>query len=247
MPTLTIQPSGADSELRNNEAANNYGSSAEFKVRGGAIIYRAPLKFDFSALPARTTITGATLSIYFFEVHAGLDAVGRTYEANRITQIGWTEGSGGINDVSWNKYTTGNAWASGGGDFTTTNQATAVVPVVGNWIDFDVKDQVIYAHNSVSDIAHFLIKDQTEGGTDKSSKFYSNDEVTNLTLRPKLVIEYILISSISTALPTGLYSGVKEKHPKDGWENEKNFFVEQSSPHPCIVQYWDLFVDTTNE
>ena len=60
-------------------------------------------------------------------------------------------------------------------------------------------------------------------------------------------INYITTKTNIIKRPIKLYSGVKEKHPKDGWENEKYFFVEQSDPYSCIVQYWDLFVDTTNE
>ncbi len=63
----------------------------------------------------------------------------------------------------------------------------------------------------------------------------------------KTEIDFINAKTNIIARPDKLYSGVKESYPKDGWENEKNFFVEQSSPHPCVVQYWDLFVDTTNE
>lgn len=60
-------------------------------------------------------------------------------------------------------------------------------------------------------------------------------------------IAYINAKTNIIAKPTKLYSGVKEAFPKDGWENRKHFFVEQTDPHPCVVQYLDLFVDTTNE
>ena len=60
-------------------------------------------------------------------------------------------------------------------------------------------------------------------------------------------IAYITVKSNIIAKPKKLYSGVKESFPKDGWKNKKHFYIEQSNPHPCVVQYWDLFVDTTNE
>ncbi len=60
-------------------------------------------------------------------------------------------------------------------------------------------------------------------------------------------VDYITAKTNVITRPTKLYSGVKEKHPKDGWDNKKNFFVEQSDPHPCVVQYFDLYVNTSNE
>ena len=58
---------------------------------------------------------------------------------------------------------------------------------------------------------------------------------------------YITVISNILPKPSQLYSGVKEAYFADGWENFKQFLVQQSSPHPCVVQYIDLFVDTTNE
>ncbi len=60
-------------------------------------------------------------------------------------------------------------------------------------------------------------------------------------------IAYITVKSSTIARPTKLYSGVKEAYPKDGWENNKHFYIEQTSPQPCVIQYTDLFVDTNNE
>lgn len=47
--------------------------------------------------------------------------------------------------------------------------------------------------------------------------------------------------------PPVLYSGIKEAYFEDGWENEKYFYVEQSSPYPCIIEFIDIYADTTNE
>ncbi len=58
---------------------------------------------------------------------------------------------------------------------------------------------------------------------------------------------FILVITNIIARPSGLYSGVKEAYFNDGWENLKQFLVQQEFPHPCVIQYIDLFVDTTNE
>ncbi len=58
---------------------------------------------------------------------------------------------------------------------------------------------------------------------------------------------YIIVVSNVIPRPSRLYSGVKEAYFDDGWENIKQFLVQQSSPFPCVIQYIDLFVETTNE
>ncbi len=60
-------------------------------------------------------------------------------------------------------------------------------------------------------------------------------------------VAYITVKTNIITKPSGLFSGISEVFPKDGWENEKNFFLEQADPFPCSVQYFDLFIDTTNE
>ena len=247
MPTLTIQPSNIDNHIFEHAASGgddtNFGTTAALRIGdiGAGAIYRALFKFDFSALPDNIVITSATFSLYFFSVLAGTPE-GRTLDLKRLTQTGWVE-----LESTWNDYSTGNAWVAGGGDFTETLKASTIIPAVNNWIDFDVLGQVSYAIKNVSKVAHFIVMDANDDDGSNRGEYYSKDEVTQTTLRPKLVIEYFLISTLSTALPKGLFSGVSETFPKDGWENEKNFFLEQASPSPCSVQYWDLFVDTTNE
>ncbi len=47
--------------------------------------------------------------------------------------------------------------------------------------------------------------------------------------------------------PAQLYSGIKEAYFKDGWENEKYLYVEQSTANPCVVQFVDAYAETENE
>ncbi len=58
---------------------------------------------------------------------------------------------------------------------------------------------------------------------------------------------FILVVTNVLPRPSQLYSGVKEAYFADGWENLKQFLMQQSSPFPCVIQYIDLFVDTSNE
>ena len=143
---------------------------------------RPILKFDFSSLTAGP-IASAILSLYFFSKLNSPE--GRTHWAYRITETGWT-----VPGSTWNNFTTGSPWATAGGDFTTTDGVSAVVPAsINNWMSYNVTAQVQYARDNVSDIAHFLIKDDDESGsTNHRSIFHSSDYLTDTSLRPKLVI-----------------------------------------------------------
>ncbi len=47
--------------------------------------------------------------------------------------------------------------------------------------------------------------------------------------------------------PAQLHSGIREAYFNDGWEDEKHFYLEVSGAYPCTIQYFDLYVNTTNE
>ncbi len=241
MSTLIIQPSDADAYLQINSPDVNAGSTTDINInKHSGDIQRIILNFDFSVLPTNVFIGSATLSLYYYNWLVS-NPSGRTYWAYRVTQTAWTEGG-----VTWNKYDGVNNWTLTGGDFTTTYGASIIVPSsTGQWINWNVLNQVIYARNNTSDVAHFLIKDSDESvATHSVSQYYSNNYTTDTTLRPKLTIFYFVPNPLNF---TKLYSGVKEVYFNDGWDNEKYFFVEQANPFPCTVQFVDLYVDTTNE
>ena len=50
-----------------------------------------------------------------------------------------------------------------------------------------------------------------------------------------------------TNRPSPLFSGFADVYLPDGWSQEKNVYIEQISPLPCIVQFFDAYTDTTNE
>ncbi len=60
-------------------------------------------------------------------------------------------------------------------------------------------------------------------------------------------IGFIVVVENFKERPPLLYSGVKEAYFEDGWQNYKYFLVVQDNPYPCVVQYIDLYVNTTNE
>ncbi len=191
MGTLIIQPSTIDNYLTSFGPDSNRGSLTSININSrSTVIERGLLKFDFSAIPEpdNTTIDSAILSLFY--VARTLDPVGRTYWAYRLTEIGWTElGS------TWNDYDGVNNWATAGGDFTTTDGASAVVPAsLDTWMNWTVTDQVQYALDNTNSIAHFLIKDGTETTpANKRALFYSREKVGFDAFRPKLVITFTTI------------------------------------------------------
>ena len=60
-------------------------------------------------------------------------------------------------------------------------------------------------------------------------------------------VNFITANSNIIARPPILYSGIKEAYFKDGWENEKHFYIEQSKAQPCNVQFVDIYAETENE
>jgi len=50
-----------------------------------------------------------------------------------------------------------------------------------------------------------------------------------------------------TDRPPPLFSGTKMVNFEDSWDRDKNIYIEQQQPLPCVVQMLDIFMDTTNE
>jgi len=69
--------------------------------------------------------------------------------------------------------------------------------------------------------------------------FTSQDSITN--------VNYITVNSNVITRPPISISDIREAYFKDGWENEKYFYIEQSTANPCIVQFVDIYAETENE
>ena len=192
---LTIQPSDMDNYLSKGVPDTNYGSGIHIYVRSLTNAdYRMILKFDFSALPDGAVISAATLSIYYN--YTSTDPVGRTYWAYEITQTGWTElGS------TWNKYDGTNNWDTAGGDYTTGNGASIVMPAGYGWVDWNVLALVQHFQSAHAKIANFLIRDNIENSSGgQMARFWSNNYTSDLSLRPKLVITYAIPQTYEESL-----------------------------------------------
>lgn len=200
---------------------------------------RGIASFDFSALPDNAIISSAVISFYYHLNVSGTPA-GRTYELNRITQPLWLEAS-----VTWNNYKTSTPWSVGGGDFTITDQATTVVGAVNNWIDFDVKNQLLYAIDNTDKVIHTLLKDSVEDGANEAILCYSDDEATFTTLRPKLVINYTIpppaiSEQAAAAFQNPVIPRLKKPKTNPGWFDVAGLHV----PVPIKLDKWAHIYNT---
>jgi hypothetical protein len=193
--TVTFQPSTADTYLQQDNPDVNYGSSTNLDVRSntGGGNHRTILKFDVSSvIPNGATVISATLSLRYYGYGGSNDPSGRIYNVYRLTQTAWTElGS------TWNNYTATQHWTISGGDYSTTDGASASVPSSFGWMNWAVTAQVQYAVNNVGGVAHLLIRDQGEdSATDYHASFYSKEWTTDAD-RPKLEVTYAVIDRIA--------------------------------------------------
>jgi len=213
---LTIQPCNIDNYLALSAPNNNNGAATRVYVAAQSnTIARTLLKFDFSALPDGVTISAATLSLY----QDSTSAEGKTFCAYELTQSGWTELKSTWNaaydaDLDGVEDSGDIFWATAGGDYTTNNGASQTVPAVNNWMVWDVLALVKHFQSAHGEVAHFLLRDETENQSENfEARFISANYTTNLTLRPKLVITYtipvILTAEAGNYSQTGQAAGLK--------------------------------------
>lgn len=197
-PTLTIQPSGKDNYLMNYDPANNQGNEINLAVEGSTTAtLRSLVEFSIAGIPAGVTITTATLNLYYYGAGIGTPA-GRTYNCYRVLRRDWVE-----LESTWNIYKAASNWTTAGcsndgADYTSVAGATAVIPAIGNWAVWNVLNQVqtAYAGGFTAD---FRISDSVEGIVPRHmALFFSNDYALDTSLRPKLVVYYAVLSTITT-------------------------------------------------
>lgn len=108
METLTIYGAAANQgtmELENPDT-NSQAIPQAGEWNGGAATRRWLIKFDLSSIPKGATITTATFSIK--EINSDLADFARTMRAYRVKQTVV------FDEVTWNSYSTGNAWSTAG-------------------------------------------------------------------------------------------------------------------------------------
>ncbi len=185
---LVVQPSTADTYIRNGgSSGNTHGTQTSIWIKKAIEGFerRGILSFDFSALDDSAVIESAFLDLYYFNNSIGSDPIGQTVEVNRLTQPGWVEG-----EATWDDYMTGTPWTTAGGDFTTVDQATTVMPAAFGFVRWVVTEQVKHAQSNTSEIAHMLVKVSESAPLNSAARFYSKEFVTDPSQQPKLIINF---------------------------------------------------------
>jgi hypothetical protein len=194
--------SAADATLI-QEPTGEYALGAAYNVyagrigdNGGATIRRGLMRFNFSAIPAGSTITSVTLRLYMSQTQSGSQSVG----LHRCS-LAWTEGTAfafggagtnaGIGDSTWNYqvYPTV-SWPTPGGAFAATASATKAVSAVGfySWSSTSalVADVQSWVNNPASN--HGWVLKGNEAASTTVKRFESREAAAN---QPLLVVNYL--------------------------------------------------------
>jgi len=151
---------------------------------------RTLLHFSTSNIPTGAIITQAKLKLYLS--YSDFDS--QTICAYRLTQTEWDEDS-----VTWNNYTTNQAWNNPGGDYTTTNgTSTSVGTTTGQWYEWDVTDIAIYTFNHLDKRVHLLLKYENETDSRNIKVFNSRHQTSD---KPILEVTYYTESALKSRLP----------------------------------------------
>jgi hypothetical protein len=195
-PQLTVQPTDGDTRIVSSTPTTNYGSETSVRTgRASAFINRSLIEFDLSAIPAGSTIDSVTESMYYFAFNQS-DPSGTYFNYLFKCLRAFVELTS-----TWNVWDTGQNWttagaASDGSDYTSTNQSTQDVIMAGfDWYDHTSSAVVAQVQDALDNesgiLRQLFVRDDfpSESGNSQM-RWYSRDEVTQTTLRPKIVVNY---------------------------------------------------------
>ncbi len=198
-----------DNSIRQESGGNdNFGISTFVRVDGQSTkIYRGLLQFDLSSIASNATISGATLSMV---CTAPRTSNPFNISIHRITNS-WDEGTlnGGTGISSWiNRLITGPvAWATQGGDFDATAEATTSVSVAGTytWTGGTLSSMIQNWTNGTNSNDGMLLKFNPEATANENKDFGSRENATPAN-RPVLSFNWSVpptCSSIPARAPLG--------------------------------------------
>jgi hypothetical protein len=182
--TITMQPGTDDGKdvhfyqgdptARNGP--DNYFEIADYNDAGKENIL---FEFNMSYIPGMN-ITDANLWLYR---QTGSGSAPGHLNVRRVTR-NWTEAY-----ADWNNYDSGNAWSNGGGgDFTDKVYSWKTVnPTVLKWYYFNVTELVQGWKNGTWENYGFVLEAHWSSSW---QQFRSSDYYADLTLRPKLIVNY---------------------------------------------------------
>jgi hypothetical protein len=193
----------ADNTLYEDEAgilSNGQGESFFAGRTALEVLRRGLIRFDFSAIPAGSTITNVSLTLHCtrsislaenMTLHRALQSWGE----GASNALG--EGGRGVTaeagDATWiHRFSGGQTWTTIGGDFDATASATTPVAGIGSYVwtsQLLATDVQGWIDNPSSNNGWFLL-----GAEDlvASAKRFASRENSDELLRPSLNIEYVV-------------------------------------------------------
>lgn len=181
-----------DSFMDKNLADTNYGSGTFLGLNGVALrLYRSILYFDLTNWGGSIGQKGvAKLRLYYYDYN-NEDPAGLAVNVYKLTQPAWTEAG-----VTWNRYDGGNLWTVAGGDYNAGISGSGTIPTNYGWMEIDIMDIVTDAITNESSKLHLIVLYNDEAREDDETPlFYSNDEASQTTKRPRLILEAVDNSS----------------------------------------------------
>ncbi len=180
LTTTTYQPSTSDNSSSNvnpddvfNYTANYIGYYNNGAARQNGFVY-----FDTSDIPNGATFSQGDLLMYCSALTGS-----ETIYAYRATQLDWVE-----TQLTWNSYKTGSAWATAGGDYTTTNGVNSPSVVVNNWLTWTASTLIQNCYDNQSKKVYLVL--YTSSAYNCNAGFHSKEYETDTSLRPKLTVTY---------------------------------------------------------
>lgn len=194
--TLYQDPAGAISNGAGTGMFAGRSGQSQNSIRRGLVFFDVA-----SAVPAGSTITGATLTLH----QSSANDVARDVSLHR-TLASWGEGAsnatignGGSGtaaapgDATWlHRFFSGTTWNTAGGDFSPAASATTTVIGSGyySWAGAAlVSDAQFFLDHGAANFGWLLRGDESISGT---SKRFSTHEEGDDTLRPVLTLEYLV-------------------------------------------------------
>ncbi|HEX3725836.1 MAG TPA: DNRLRE domain-containing protein [Pirellulales bacterium] len=191
MSVLVVQPnadSGYDTLLVDGSSADlNLGTSSPVAIgtrgisKSASTHNRLLLRFDVSGIPAGATINSAQLLLRH---NAGSFSGSATFLCSRVTQPAWIE-----NQATWNSYSTGNAWITPGGDYTTVNQVSMTLSNPNDLVFTGLKPLIDDAISNRARLLHVIITGPEVGIADEYVQCGTSDD-ESAQLWPTLTINY---------------------------------------------------------
>jgi hypothetical protein len=173
-PTVTLTATG-DTWMQENNPSQNNGADSNLHVKpDSSTTFRTLIQFDLSSIPPATPISCAALLL--FEKDADATQTIYLHQVN----ASWLE-----SQATWNNRTSANPWASAGGDYTSSPEASFAPDATGlQQVDITALVQ-FWVNNSGSNFG-LLLRSTTSGGN-TDIQFGSREGSDPI---PRLIVEY---------------------------------------------------------